>query len=1312
MKATNLQNGMKRDFSPINQPEGSPTLVLNGIRESSDGNMYNYQFEPSNELIQDLGDKIPIGEIYGENGNKYIFSTNNIDSEIGVLSGVGKYTTIVSDTDQDTKLGFSRSNIITGEYRVRNGCEKVIYWRDSLNNDRFLNLDNLDQFKDGDDWDFNLFKFTPDIKIPKLVLQSVNESGGFLPVGTYRFQVEYMDSNLNSIYRSAISQPVPIYDEVQSDLYETIDGAYNIEAFISDVGGVPETNKSITISISNLDTSFEFFRINVIRNITSDGTTQDAHSVGNLFSITGSDFTFTYRGFNPTSGDINLDATELITQKVQYEESRVMEQVQGRLVRANVSEQFRDYSKYQRIVNDINITWTKKQVAASDATQSGNSKSPNTYWFDRTFMGDEVYAPAIVFIFKNGSESPAFPISGRSPSVFDLQELTVVEGTPGLNQIHVNEVTHLGLEIGDTVPRWRVVNTAKADGTLGYYEATTQYPNKLDCEGDSIWGALAGENVRYPKLPDRSLVPVYENVNDETYLNLLGLKFDNITYPDDDIIGHRFVVAKRDRFNSTVVDTGVLASKNTLAARLNDQEYKFDKFSYIENGEEHVSFWSPKSLLKELSSGDYFKVIGDLETRFTRVDSDQFRISTNNGEVEVYADRNDGEFIPIIDSSSDYTNLSYSTEIFISPQSAQQAIGDFDRIVSNGSHSNTINAFTLDNPISKSTSGLNYLMYVSNKRDVRPYENLDALTYYPMHEGILTLDDSQEIYGGDAFISEFRVFNIRDVESDNNFLGGFLGPDGDVKVYSQYLDGVWVESTINYGLVHDGTGCNQRYNEETRIQDYIINQVADLDEEGTEWIVKSNFCRQFYGYNNDYSSLYSTTPYIPIPQIYNYCSKCLNEYRNRIIFSPKSFDEEISDLYRINFVDDYIDIPAHRGEITGIKYKNNQLFVHTTQTTFILQPNPQLISTDQDTAYLNTGDFLSIPSYELNQTDLGYGGMQNILGNTNSEFGYIWIDANRGEVISLGSKLDELNNKGMNQWFSQNLPFKLNSQWREFTGEDYPHKDMITHEDGIGLDIVFDKKFSRFIITKKDYEIKDPTTYNFSVIDKSKMCDRSLTISFSFMFDSWTSFHSYTPTLFLSDENYFYSVEDSKIYRHKHGGDYLTFSGIKYPFSLEFINKSFVTNTTEALQYYCTFDKEGEILSHHSYTNLWIYTSKQSTGKLNLQVINQHENPYDNIDLSPDTKSVIITDENHKISNLWDYATSSKVFTSNCEDLDTSEDGYSDRVPINIDYNKSPYESGVLKDKYAHIRLWYYPEDTKIRGTHHLIDINEQQSFR
>ena len=105
----------------------------------------------------------------------------------------------------------------------------------------------------------------------------------------------------------------------------------------------------------------------------------------------------------------------------------------------------------------------------------------------------------------------------------------------------------------------------------------------------------------------------------------------------------------------------------------------------------------------------------------------------------------------------------------------------------------------------------------------------------------------------------------------------------------------------------------------------------------------------------------------------------------------------------------------------------------------------------------------------------------------------------------------------------------------------------------------------------------------------------------------------------------------------------------------------------------------------------------------------QINDPYGDLILDNINKSIVVTDGNSKISNLWDYSTSNKIYSKDCRDLGTD---YIDLVPVNIDFNKSAYSLGELKDKFALIRLFYYPDDNEVSLTHIISNTQEINSIR
>lgn len=571
-----LSSGLKLDSSL--QQSNDVTFALNCIRDSHEGGRQEYQSEPGNQLSYNLSKNV-VGSIYGEDNEIYVFSVNDTESEIGLFKE-GRYNPIV----ESDCLNFSLEHPITGEYRVRNGCEKVIYWCDKFNPDRFFNISKPDEFKTGGMFDCNKFKVNSSVVVPKIDLLRVNDSGGSLPVGSYFFQLEILDTNENVIYSSDITPQTPIYDESQNQAYDIIDGALNTPQYDPTIGGVPTTTKSITLSITNLDTSFSFLRINVFRKIAATGA-MDGHSVGSLIPLNSSSITYTYVGYNTSAGDFPIDVSEKLIDGITYESAYVMEQVQGRLLRANLKQTSIDYSTYQQAASAVTARWHTTEYESDNQFSLGNSKNPNTYWYKTGFQGDEVYLPGIQYLHDSGEWSPVFPLVGREATSDDNTLLTVVGNTFVLlaDQIYESDVDHIaitefeipsGIKIGNKIKKWKVFNTAQIivydatvhphsyEGSFAYYETDETYPNIENCDGDLIWGPGITTNtkVRLFKFPDRRLISHMSD--DGEWLRPFGFKFDNITYPNSSIIGHRFCIADRTEFDKTVLDSGWASADN------------------------------------------------------------------------------------------------------------------------------------------------------------------------------------------------------------------------------------------------------------------------------------------------------------------------------------------------------------------------------------------------------------------------------------------------------------------------------------------------------------------------------------------------------------------------------------------------------------------------------------------------------------------------------------------------------------------------------------------------------------------------------
>ncbi len=204
--------------------ENVATFVLNGQLENLTGDQMHYQNEVGTTYLDSVTGKI-WGTVNMERGEICVFSG---DGEIGILVN-DSYTKLYDNSE----LAFS--TYIKGEYRLLNGCDRVIYWNDGVNPDRVINLDKISLIQSIDDLRQQSLVQQPVVSS----LQLVN-SGGILKLGSYSFAVQLLDENLNVISTSEISTQINT-DEPGFNL------ATFIEGYSAEEGGKNPLAKSILV---------------------------------------------------------------------------------------------------------------------------------------------------------------------------------------------------------------------------------------------------------------------------------------------------------------------------------------------------------------------------------------------------------------------------------------------------------------------------------------------------------------------------------------------------------------------------------------------------------------------------------------------------------------------------------------------------------------------------------------------------------------------------------------------------------------------------------------------------------------------------------------------------------------------------------------------------------------------------------------------------------------------------------------------------------------------------------------------------------
>jgi len=1378
-KTTQLQGGLDKSYSEIHSKKGTASFALNAVRDSSTGDAFGYSSEPGTEpcITFERENQVIVGHIYGDNNTNYIFSTdvNAGYSEIGELKDCN-YTKILG---VDCLL-FGRCNAVTGEYRIVRGCNRVLYFNDGINPDRRIDLDNLNDYKifHTEDcsvfsWDCNQFNFNPDTEPICINNIKVNNSGGDLPLGSYRFSADVLDEDLNFIYRTDITLPVNIYDDNTNDDYNQIDGGFNLTQSLSATGGLPNTNKSIDLCFDNLPTEYSFLRINVIRSITGDGVTTDAHTIGNLLTINDSTQCFTYDGFNTTRGDTLIDYSGLLIKPLNYQSSSVMEQVQGRLLRANLKESVTDYSQFQSFASQICILPDYIRRDEDSVTQ-GNPKFPTP---EVSYMPDEVYALGVVYILSDGSETPVFHIPGRAPVSTDL---SIIPNSHSSNPYDTDQ------------PFFKIFNTGTED-TMGYYECPTKYQEPDKCCVDDYWGTDCNNNslsetpIRHHRMPD---VPHCGNIYN------LGIRATNIIYPPN-VIGHYIVRANRTESDKTVVDQGILGGLDSRNREINKVDYRLTAFGLgtrrEDNTTNHAWLWTPRMAYYDQNTSDCFIKLNQLHSvQSFSSDLDCVKINKTrfgDGKVDTF-------FISDIQNFTECTTLPQQnlipTHTHMMDPGTVYDLNTTDPIYNTqlgGTDQKRVVNLSLDNRyqhlmLPHTVNFPRYTVYsvsVKSCRDV--YCNLNNLTYIKTHNCVLTENENPRIFGGDVYHSEAKFTDSKisrfsdNIESDllqsmfvylativsvlltvatagaaaplsaiiiagaigitTNLLAGIIEfyanrvyqdftypqhykdcrnnartkvlgfgvqTDDSMSIATQLFKGINLYSEINTSLRHSGTElCTQYYRgcDSTTLTNWQTTRFleAQEDSDGDTFNSINLTCPQYYLYNRDYSKFNGDTPYFPINTItYDFCSDCQGEYPNRIIYSPPSESERLQDRYLVTTATDYIDLPAHRGAITGLKYVNNRLLVHTEQTTFLLQPNPQQLATNGTNINITTGDFLGIPEVEIRQTDLGYGGSQSRIAYSLNEYGYFWVDQANGEIFQYHSQLNEISKTGLDQWFKENLP----------------QSPINNTCDGIscttnGVHIVYDNRYERLLITKRD----------------KQQC-KSWTVSYSFKYQSWTSWHSYTPYYYFNDRDYFYSASCcGTVSKHLHECNYTTYYNHKYPFVIEWVQPlDYKTEDLQTIHYVAQakiYNKEHQkwIPSKLTFNKAVISTDCETTGLQTLEYIDQQESPYQNVLIDSDIMTVTPVDDHFKICGIYDFATDPLVCSSDC-DLLQAEDcgfysdcsGYLDEVPINYEVPDNHYNYKQLDGKFFKTRLIYVPNQEDVKQFFYLNIQNTLPSMR
>ncbi len=365
-----FNKGMVRDQHPSIQDPSTYSYALNAIHEGIEDGRSGIQNELSNELFASIPGEI-VGYRFIEERDKFIFFHINGGSCISwVDTNTKEVTKIVCDAEFGCSWGFDKCEWIYAEDKPMQPCNELnIYW--SSNSTYFTaNLDVLLDPKRRPALkceDFELFHCmcSPNIKA------NVLDGGGFdLVSGAYQFAAQLED-----------------HDGKTSNWFYTNEPSYITSP--NNVAGEPST-QSISLRLRDLDDRFNKINIAVIRTI---GGVVSSDIVASLY-YTSNGITWNYYG--TTGREEPISISEILTKTRKYFKGNDLIQKDGQLFIYNLLSE--NNLNYQTRANDIKTEWVAYRIVHEDADKH------------KSMMRDEVYAPAIVWNYCDGTSSFGFHI--------------------------------------------------------------------------------------------------------------------------------------------------------------------------------------------------------------------------------------------------------------------------------------------------------------------------------------------------------------------------------------------------------------------------------------------------------------------------------------------------------------------------------------------------------------------------------------------------------------------------------------------------------------------------------------------------------------------------------------------------------------------------------------------------------------------------------------------------------------------------------------------------------------------------------------
>ena len=928
------------------------------------------------------------------------------------------------------------------------------------------------------------------------------------------------------------------------------------------------------------------------------------------------------------------------------------------------------------------------------------------------------------------------------------------------------------------------------EGEFAYTESEELYPNDSSVWGTNAGQPIRDFKFPDATLEPLHLIDAFGTDPTNNYRSV-GIKFRNVTIPAefaDEIEDYFFVRVIRDNNNSSVIDRGILSRVLEDNAAADSNEYT-NYGNYLVNAGPYNSP-TVTSAAAWFTLNESYQVFHGARTKFQREALGAGYIKFEKilrGTTKEYLVEDAGyesrvflsSHLTSDDTSPDYTPSITSRVIakqtYIDPDTRNNYMDvPFNNYYCTEGYGIQLQdeaILDIDNTIVGNVDGdVIKFYYASLKRHlVQQYGGIHTGTYMRISDLNTT-----ECFEGDCSVGYFYFRKVYPVNNEVNMVPFIVQDKVSLagRIYKSVV-GMPYESTVNAALRHEGVGSDEIYYPKsypTTLYDFIDREGDDLNSGGPEYPI-SPLVPNYYGYNEAFSQERVFKVYYPLSPTFDYNEESLGVFPQRVAVSQVSNQELSTDAMRVFLANNYRDLDKQYGEGLVIIAKNNNLYAGAEGAWFLIPVKEYQVNLDLGTAYFGTGDRLSLSPQVLQNADNMYFGTASAWCTINTPFGIFTVDERGHTIYLVGSTNADLTAQDISSWAFDELKLYFLEAFKNLViGTEFNNFRNPANPFGIGFHAVYDPEHKRVLITKRDYlplfesffgeggycgvynsAITYPNngivwnleTESFCLVkngaridlieipftDKLYFEDKSFTLSYSFLTQSWISWHSYIPLIYFQDEDEFFSIpyKVTKAFLgafpsyleqginkqiHKHNtGNYQTYYGVKYPFIVELVLKGKPGTPFTNIFYISRVSLYDEItrqwldIPSKTFDEGIFYNSRQSSGVMPILVA---DSPYSSI-----TQNTVLAKGRHTnwgLSGFRDYVTDYSIpfFTSEWASIQGNY--FIDKVPnTNVSLLKDPYQLGRLTDNFLIARLYFNPEENYKISTNAILSINNQR---